>query len=231
MCCQSPPTLNKFSDAFPPLTGRSVASVNLVNVVAHVYACGLIGPEVLYSLLDTLRSRFTENDVALIAAVLRACGARLRADDPVAMKAMVVSVHARAAEAAKASPLSTRTEAMLGLVLDVKNNRAKQGSTATALSQSAARWVAGCGVLDVQLRNLSWPLLLEDNKTVRAILHRWWVLLAVFCTWVFRCWCMTHRPQSAGAHMLTLPHAFFSYKGVSIIQRNVRVSLHMKYIV
>lgn len=152
-------------------TGRSVAASNLVNVFAHLYACSLIGPEVLYGLLDALRAGFAEHDVALIASILRACGARLRADDPVAMKAFVVSVHARAAEAAKEGPLSARTEAMLGLVLDVKNNRAKQGSTARALSPTAARWVAGCGVSDMQLRNLSWTLLLEEHKTVRGCVH------------------------------------------------------------
>ncbi len=91
-------------------------------------------------------------------------------------------------EGKKGGGLSARTEAMLGLVLDVKNNRGagkrgggkggggkgapgkggNGGSIAAVLTPATARWVAGCGVAEVQLRNLSWGLLLERHTKV------WW---------------------------------------------------------
>ena len=46
-----------------------------------------------------------------------------RAADPVAMKELVVAVHARAAAAAGAGGLSKRAQLLLELVVDVKNNR------------------------------------------------------------------------------------------------------------
>ena len=58
-------------------------------------------------------SRFAETDVAMMLTLLRAAGFRLRGADPVAMKAFVLAVHARAAEAAAAGEMTTRAEVCL----------------------------------------------------------------------------------------------------------------------
>ena len=71
---------------------------NLVMVLAHLYSCGLIRADVLYSYLQLLRNRLSEPDVDMLVTVLGSVGLQLRNDDPVAMKEFVVGVHAKAAE-------------------------------------------------------------------------------------------------------------------------------------
>ena len=51
-----------------------------------MYGCRVLEAATLYSLLDHLRQRFSEQDVALIFALLNSVGYQLRSDDPAAMK-------------------------------------------------------------------------------------------------------------------------------------------------
>ncbi len=44
----------------------SLAQHNLAHLVAHAFQCGLLGPDLLYSLLHRLCKRFSEADVALM---------------------------------------------------------------------------------------------------------------------------------------------------------------------
>lgn len=64
----------------------SLASSNLVHVVGHLYGCRVLEAATVYSLLDHLKDRFSEQDVALIFALLNSVGLQLRSDDPAAMK-------------------------------------------------------------------------------------------------------------------------------------------------
>ena len=64
-----------------------MAAGNLAHVVGHMYGCRVLEAATLYSLLDHLRARFGEQDVALIFALLNSVGFQLRSDDPAAMKA------------------------------------------------------------------------------------------------------------------------------------------------
>lgn len=56
-------------------------------MVGHLYGCRVLEAATVYSLLDHLRERFAEQDVALIFALLNSIGYQLRSDDPAAMKA------------------------------------------------------------------------------------------------------------------------------------------------
>lgn len=82
---------------------------------------------------------------------------------------LVLGVHARAAECKES--LSPRTEVMLELILDIKNNRQPKGGKGAALesflSQGAQRWLKESKVPDVQLRAVTWETLLAPNKKVQ----------------------------------------------------------------
>lgn len=65
----------------------SLAGSNLAHVVGHLYGCRVVEAATVYSLLEHLRARFGEQDVALIFALLNSVGFQLRSDDPSAMKA------------------------------------------------------------------------------------------------------------------------------------------------
>jgi nucleolar MIF4G domain-containing protein 1 len=80
------------------LPSCSLALHNLVMVMSHLYSCGLVRSDIMYSLLHKLRDRMSELDVDMVVSVLGSVGLQLRNEDPAAMKDFVVGVHARAAE-------------------------------------------------------------------------------------------------------------------------------------
>ena len=82
-----------------------------------------------------------------------------------------MAVHMRAAEAAKFGQMTQRAEIMLGLVLDVKNNRRSKGNVLSVqISPSVAKWLRQTGVATVKLRTVSWAILLAPKKKVCRVL-------------------------------------------------------------
>ena len=75
-----------------------------------------------------------------------------------------------------AGGLSKRASLMLDLIVDIKNNRpsaagakakgteGRRGGALAVLSPGVAKWVKGCGVDDICLRNLTWAKLLAPDK-------------------------------------------------------------------
>lgn len=77
--CSSPPQKGYAAD-------DTQCCRNLTLVLAHCYACGLLGADCLFSFLARLAERFAEQDVLILSTLLHAVGLKLRADDPAAMK-------------------------------------------------------------------------------------------------------------------------------------------------
>lgn len=67
-------------------SGESLTSGNLTNLLAQLYACGLLSARCIYTFLERLTKRFEEQDAVLMYTLLKSCGLKLRSDDPVAMK-------------------------------------------------------------------------------------------------------------------------------------------------
>lgn len=96
----------------------------------------------------------------------------------------VLAVHSRAASAGASGGMSKRAEIMLELVMDIKNNRLREGKASKAAAAAAAaagkskgrggaaavlqpgllRWLKQLGVDDVTLSNISWAKLVQPNK-------------------------------------------------------------------
>ncbi|GAX86627.1 hypothetical protein CEUSTIGMA_g14035.t1, partial [Chlamydomonas eustigma] len=156
----------------------SLALHNLVMVISHLYSCGLVRSDVVYSLLHKLRDRLSELDVDMVVLVLGSVGLQLRNEDPAAMKDFVVGVHARAADLGQQGALTKRAQLMLDLVVDVKNNRRSADSggsggkrAASVLSPGVLKWLRQSGVEEVQLRNITWEKLLDKSKRKGM----WWL--------------------------------------------------------
>lgn len=167
-----------------------LARHNLSMVIAHCYSCGMMGADMVYSLLHMLRERFTEDDVQVMVSLLGSCGLQLRAANPAAMKDFVLAVHERVAQvSSQGSGLSTRAKLMLDLVIDIKNNKApgksggdkKGGSSIGGLRllqwmkpQKVKGKVGGGSVKgmvdEVAVRNISWAKLLIPDKR-----GMWWL--------------------------------------------------------
>eukprot|EP00898_Chlorokybus_atmophyticus_P001124 jgi/Chlat1/2011/Chrsp158S02301 len=156
----------------------SLASRNLAIAAAHLYVFGVLEAVAIFSLLQMLCQRFTEQDVSTIVVLLQSCGMQLRAEDPAAMKEFIVAVHARAADRPQGEgAISKRVQFMLDMIVDIKNNkgvaaRKKEAAAVGAGAQQAKlkKWVKGLGVSEVTLRSVTWQKLLEPNKK-----GRWWL--------------------------------------------------------
>ncbi len=68
---------------------------NLVLILAHLYALGVVACGLVYGLVRELVAGMGERDVELLLLLLRAAGAQLRADDPGALKDIVLAVQVR----------------------------------------------------------------------------------------------------------------------------------------
>ncbi|KAF8061907.1 MRF1 [Scenedesmus sp. PABB004] len=171
--------------------GDGLACHNLVMLLAYAFSAGVVAADLVFSVLGELTRRFEEGDVAMMLTLLNAVGLQLRATDPAAMKGFVLAVHARAAAAG--GRMSKRAEIMLELVMDIKNNRAREakakakkgaaagggggggaaaagrGGAAAVLQPPLLKWLRGAGVADVTLANVSWAKLLQPDKK-----GMWW---------------------------------------------------------
>eukprot|EP00882_Tetradesmus_deserticola_P005559 GHRQ01005853.1.p1 GENE.GHRQ01005853.1~~GHRQ01005853.1.p1 ORF type:complete len:459 (+),score=245.23 GHRQ01005853.1:253-1629(+) len=111
-------------------------------LLAYCYSAGMVAADCMYSVLGELTRRFAESDVAMMLTLLNAVGLQLRSADPAAMKDFVMAVHSRAA-AAGPGGLSKRAEIMLELVVDIKNNRARDVKASRSAASAAAAAAAG----------------------------------------------------------------------------------------
>lgn len=75
-------------------------------------------------------------------------------------------------------------QALLSLVLDIKNNKQRnRGSTvsvSSVLSAGVLKWLKSTNIEEVQLRNLSWAKVLQPKKKVRHLQS----LAPAACQWV-----------------------------------------------
>lgn len=149
----------------------SLASSNLVQVLAQLYMCNALKPDIIYSLMERWLREFSEIEIAAMATLLSAAGLALRAADPERMRDFVLAVHARAGEV---ETLSMRARVMLDLVVDIKNNRKRGamhgGRGATAVPPATAKWLRGLGVDGVAVGGISWDKIVQEDKR-----GMWWM--------------------------------------------------------
>ena len=170
----------------------STSVSSLVSLCCALHSVGVLRPAAMFSLLNVRFERFDRDaDVAAAAAVLRLSGARLRSEDPAALKEAVLIAAEKAAEARKAGRLTARGEALLSLVLDVKNNRRGGGQEQQqgpgALSAATMRWLrsgapsassaplsssaaASAGEEHYALHGVTWETLVSPSKR-----GQWWL--------------------------------------------------------
>ena len=77
-------------------------------------------------------------------------------------------MHTRAAAARAGGGMTSRAEVMLGLVLDIKNNKRHRRVSGQqhVLAPDAHKWLKGAGLAAVQVPPLTWHRLLEGGEKV-----------------------------------------------------------------
>ncbi|KAA8498286.1 Nucleolar MIF4G domain-containing protein 1 [Porphyridium purpureum] len=92
----------------------------LVTLLACMYKSQLVHSELLYSTMHDFLRVFQSRDVELLLVLLRACGSRLRSDDPGALKDVILAVQDRVKRVPHITP---RMQVTLDFIYSLKNNR------------------------------------------------------------------------------------------------------------
>ncbi|XP_032455421.1 nucleolar MIF4G domain-containing protein 1 homolog [Nasonia vitripennis] len=92
---------------------------NLILMISHLYNFKVFGSQLMYQILDKMTEKFTEKEIEIILLVLKTAGFRMRKDDPLALKALILNLQQKAA-AVKSS--NSRIQFMLEVLLAIKNN-------------------------------------------------------------------------------------------------------------
>ncbi|XP_014208046.1 nucleolar MIF4G domain-containing protein 1 [Copidosoma floridanum] len=92
---------------------------NLVLMICHLYNFNVFGSQLIYQILNKLTEKFTEKEIEIILIILKTAGFRLRKDDPIALKELVLSLQQKATTT---ESTNTRVKFMLDVLLAIKNN-------------------------------------------------------------------------------------------------------------
>jgi nucleolar MIF4G domain-containing protein 1 len=107
--------------------GTTKEACNLLLVLCYLYNFGVAHCALIYDIIRNLIHRFTETDIELLLLSLSHCGHALRADDPRALKEIVLLVQEKALESKKSGETtSSRVEYMISAMADLKNNKKRR---------------------------------------------------------------------------------------------------------
>lgn len=116
------------------------AASNIVQMFAYFFLVEMISANLIYDLVRKFCDQLTELDVELVLLLLRTCGFKIRQDDPISLKEIILLVEKQAAakaagenmqgnhaasgdaEASQSAP-TKRLEFMLSTISDLRNNR------------------------------------------------------------------------------------------------------------
>jgi nucleolar MIF4G domain-containing protein 1 len=155
---------------------------NLVLILAYLYSFGVVACTLVYGLIRELVGPLGERDVELLLLLLRTAGPQLRADDPRALKDIVLAVQERAASVgAGEGDVNARVRHMLETLNDLKNNKRRQaqlqeGERTQRLRKLVLRARGGGGVGKGQGGGESGETLHVSWEDMRdsASRGRWW---------------------------------------------------------
>ena len=201
-------TLENAMDTHDTLSCR-----NVVMFLVRLMEVDILREDALFGLLQSLcaetRDReVTDTSVAVIAALMRHGGALLRSKNPESMRTFVIDVHrcvgetrnAAAADASGPQVLNAaKTDLMLSLVQDVKNNKLRNKGSTMPLSNATTKWLRELDVRSkASLLGVTWKVLLKEDK--RGL---WWVPGATDNRLGGRSAMQTHAGTRNGAHAST----------------------------
>ncbi|TPX67953.1 hypothetical protein SpCBS45565_g03507 [Spizellomyces sp. 'palustris'] len=103
---------------------KSKRCTNLVILLAYLYNFEVVACVLIYDIVRMTISELSELDVEILLKMLRICGFQLRADDPLALKDIVLMIQEEVKKREEGST-STRFKFMVETIMDLKNNKRK----------------------------------------------------------------------------------------------------------
>lgn len=121
-------------------TRNAKAASNVVQMFAYFFLVEMISANLIYDLIRKFCEQLTELDVEMVLLLLRTCGFKIRQDDPISLKEIILLVEKQAAAKAAGEAMqeydalggdaeasqtgsTKRLEFMLSTISDLRNNR------------------------------------------------------------------------------------------------------------
>lgn len=109
---------------------KSKEVLNVVSLLSSVYAFQLVSSKILYDVIKVLIEDLTESNAELLLKIVRNSGNQMRADDPSALKEIVLQVTKKAGAIQK-DKVSTRMLFLIETITSLKNNKLKSTNEGT----------------------------------------------------------------------------------------------------
>ncbi|KAI5792303.1 hypothetical protein FPQ18DRAFT_367373 [Pyronema domesticum] len=155
---------------------------NLICFLSELYNFQVISCVMIFDFIRLFLSSLTELHTELLLKVVRNSGPQLRADDPSALKSLVLLLQPAIAAAGGHDNLSVRTKFMIETLTNLKNNKIKSNSNSAVSSEHTHRMKKLLGTLSNRTLRATEPLRasLDDIKSVETK-GKWWLVGA---SWV-----------------------------------------------
>lgn len=151
--------------------------LNLCTVLGYLYTFNIIAPTLIYDIIRMAIKDLTSIDVSILLRLLRLCGPKLRRDDPLALKEIILLVTKRQSKLVEAGHvLSVRTKFMMESLLDLKNNKVKAQRKGMAQGETEeAKLVKTVELLGQKTAFEPLGVTLEDIRNV-GNKGKWWLV-------------------------------------------------------
>ncbi|KAI4726120.1 hypothetical protein E4T49_06184 [Aureobasidium sp. EXF-10728] len=124
--------VNDFDRHYTGGTTAGKETSNLMSLVSELYNFQLVGCNLVFDYIRLFLTELNEQNTELLLKIIRNSGPQLRADDPSALKDIVILVQKEVTRIGEAN-LSVRTKFMIETINNLKNNRVKTGAVASAI--------------------------------------------------------------------------------------------------
>ncbi|CZR57415.1 related to osmosensing protein SGD1 [Phialocephala subalpina] len=106
---------------------------NLIMLLSEMYNFQVVGSNLMFDYIKLFLGKLSELNAELLLKIIRTSGPQLRQDDPSSLKDIVAMLRP-AVESVGENNISVRTKFMIETINNLKNNRMKTGTVASAVT-------------------------------------------------------------------------------------------------
>lgn len=158
-------------------TTGSKEPANLITLLSELYNFQIISSNLVFDYIRLFLNQPSELTTELLLRIIRMSGPQLRHDDPSSLKDIVAMLRPAVVKLGEEN-VSVRTKFMIETIKDLKNNKVKAGSTASAIvSEHTVRMKKLIGSLNTRAIRGSEPLRigLQDVRNSDKQ-GKWWLV-------------------------------------------------------
>ncbi|KAJ3412988.1 suppressor of glycerol defect [Chytridiales sp. JEL 0842] len=163
----------------------SKKALNLATLVAHLYKFDVVSYPLVYDVVNMCLDRLKEVDVEILLRVLRVAGAKMRVDDPLSLKDVVLKVH-EGVKKGEEHFQTTRVKFLVEMITDLKNNKGKlkkkgnaSGSATEIQYERLKKFVGNFTNRRSQFGREALRVTLDDIRNVETK-GKWWLVGAAW---------------------------------------------------